>query len=318
VESLSDVIYGAMQLHEEMRTQSISLCLKGALSFVFMALGLHYFQTVTGAAAGITVAWTILFISYDVPAITALLRTRDTNARVRKKPIRLERESRPLKALFKEALPLGIVMLLLSLNVNIPRYFLKASAGSSGLGIFAALSYVMVAGTTVITALGQAAAPRLARQFQFGDVTSFVKLLYRLLAMGAALGVAGIIGAALLGRPILTILYKAEYAKHLREFVLIAIASCLTYIASFLGYGMTAALRYSSQLYAIGLSTITLTLSCWFLIPLYGLTGAASSAVLSSLVLTVASATIVHSAIAERTAAPVEGLPVCVTRVLPT
>ena len=289
-ESMSDVLYGAMQLHEDMRTQSMSLCVKAVLSLAFMAFGLRISDSVAGAAAGVAAAWLVVFAAYDVPATVGLLRY----------PIRFERSYRSILALAKEALPLGIVMLLLSLNVNIPRYFLKAGPGASSLGIYAALTYVMVAGTTVVSALGQSAAPKLARHYQFGDIGTFRRLLSKLLLVGLALGLSGIAAATLFGRPILTILYKPQYASYLQPFVLVAVASCLAYIASFFGYGMTAALQYKPQLVAIGLTTITLTSACLLLVPSRGVAGAAIATLLSNAVLAVSCGLLLWSAVAGR------------------
>lgn len=291
VESLSDILYGAMQLHEEMRTQALSLCLKGAVSLPLMAAGLWLTGSVAGAAVGLAVAWTILLLVYDIPATVKLLRAQQAPGS------ELKQISGSAAALLQEALPLGLVMFLLSLNVNLPRYFLKANAGTAALGIFAAMSYVMVAGTTVVTALGQTVSPRLARCYQFADRQGFKRLLVRVLLIGLALGAAGVAVTSIWGRQVLTLLYNSEYGRHGREFLLIAVAAAFTYVASFLGYAMTAALRFRPQLIVTGLATLTLAASCAWLVPSQGITGAAWSCALSALVLASGAAVVVRSAV---------------------
>ena len=60
------------------------------------------------------------------------------------------------------ALPVGLVLMLISLSVNVPRYFISHHHGQRELGVYSAIANLMVAGTMVMTALGQAASPRLA------------------------------------------------------------------------------------------------------------------------------------------------------------
>jgi hypothetical protein len=78
------------------------------------------------------------------------------------------------------ALPVGIVMAPVSFNTNIPRYFIKHHLGTWDLGIFAAVGYPLAAGTTVVNALGQSAAPRLARYYADGDYRAFSSLIGKL------------------------------------------------------------------------------------------------------------------------------------------
>ena len=53
---------------------------------------------------------------------------------------------------------------------------------------------------------------------------------------------------ALAGRPILLLLYRPEYAEHVAAFLLLAAATALGYVASILGYAMTAARYFRAQL----------------------------------------------------------------------
>ena len=58
----------------------------------------------------------------------------------------------------------------------------------------------------------------------------------------------GILVALVLGHELLTVLYRPEYAEHTAVFVWLMVAASVGYVASFLGYGMTAA-RYSDPSY---------------------------------------------------------------------
>jgi O-antigen/teichoic acid export membrane protein len=275
VECMSDIFYGAMQMREEMRLQAQSLILKGVLTLPLLCLGLWLTNSVVGAAAGVALAWTVLLLVYDVPVTLRLLARTHEGNRSPSSFLKLSLPKAPTKLLLSDALPLGVVMLFLSLNTNIPRYFMKGYAGTAALGIFAALNYLQVAGSTVITALGQSASPKLARFFQTGYIKQYKVLLYKLLLLGGGLGALAIVGAILFGREALTLLYRREYAAYHRELIIIAVGAAMSYSFGFLGYAMTAACSYRPQLISIIASTGALVVSCYLLIPRWNIAGAA-------------------------------------------
>ncbi len=195
VDSISDVIYGLFQQHEQMRRISVSLIFKGSLSLIMLTLGQFLTHSVLWASVGWSLASVIVVIGYDLQGPTMILRrvppTNDSliphfNLLVFRRLIWL-------------ALPLGITLLLQSLIVNIPRYFVESYSGEYNLGIFAAMLYIMAAGGTVISALGQAASPRMAKQYTAGKSEEFQSLLLKLVAISVLLGVACILAAVIAG-----------------------------------------------------------------------------------------------------------------------
>jgi O-antigen/teichoic acid export membrane protein len=173
------------------------------------------------------------------------------------------------------ALPLGVVMMFLSLQGSIPRYCLEAYRGEAELGIFTALSYLTIAGNVVMDALGQSAIPRLARHHAAGDRRAFRRLLLHLLGIGLAGGVAGLLFVALAGAPLLRLLYTEEYARHVGLLGLLTAAAAFSYLASFLGDAITAAQLFRTQVPLSALATLARAALCWLWIPRYGMEGAA-------------------------------------------
>jgi len=189
-------------------------------------------------------------------------------------------------------LPLGFVMLLLSLNANIPRYFIERYLGERELGIFAAIAYSQIAGTTLVSALGESASPRLAKYYAAGNSLAFRMLLLRLLGIGALLGGAGVLVALVAGRELLALLYRPEYAEY-EVFVRLMVAVGIMYLDSFLGYGMTAARYFRAQIPLAALATISTVLACLWLIPSDGLRGAATAIIVATSVKIVGSLAVV-------------------------
>ena len=290
-EAVSDVLFGLLQQRERMDRIAISLIVKGVFSVV--ALGVMY--QVTGSLvwglASLTVVWAAVLVGYDVPNTRLMLRTPDTgladlhfDTPVVDQAFRPHWDKRILINLARLALPLGFVMLLVSLNVNIPRYFLEHYRGERELGIFAALAYMMVAGRTVMFALGWAASPRLATYYATRDLRSFRNLLVKLSGIGLLLGTSAVLVVVVAGRTILTLLYGPEYAEHVDLFIWLTVAAGIGYVASLVGYGITAAQYFKSQLCLFVLIAIATVLASVLLIPSQGLQGAAMTLLVAALI----------------------------------
>jgi O-antigen/teichoic acid export membrane protein len=200
------------------------------------------------------------------------------------------------------AFPLGVVAMVVSLNPNIPRLFIERSLGAHALGFYAAAAYLLVAGRTVMLALGQSATPRLARHFAAGQLDSYRRLLGKMICVGIGFGVAGICVAATAGEWLLGIVYTPEYSAYNDVFLWLMVSAGLSYVGSFLWYGIVAARRFAVQIPLFLLVALASGLGAWLLVPRYGLRGAALAMVLAMLVQIVGSIGVLGSIWAAGTA----------------
>jgi O-antigen/teichoic acid export membrane protein len=292
VESLSDVLYGLFQQHERMDRIARSLAMRGALALALLAAGVWLGRTAAWGVLGMVVAWSAVLVLQDLPG-RAMDGSRAPDLRTRSE------RARERRRVALTGLPLGIVIVLVSLNFNIPRYFLQANQGERELGIFAALASTLAAGLVVVNALGQSASPRLARLAAGGNRAGFVALLWKLLAVGAALGVVAVLAAMFLGREVLTLLFAPEYASYQAALVTLMIGGAFGFLASFLGYAMTAlrAFRVQVPLF-VGTCAVTAIWAC-IDVPRSGVLGAARAMIASTLVQLIASAVVVGERLAE-------------------
>jgi len=288
-ESMSDVVYGLLQAHERMDRIALSMMIKGPLSLVALGLVVYLTASIAWGALALAGVWGLLLITYDIPNGIRLLDGEEGFGPCW--------DFLSLARLAWLALPLGIVMMLISLNANIPRYFIERYRGERELGIFAALAYLMVAGNTVVSALGQSASPRLAHYHTQGDGHAFRQLLIKLVGLGAGMGVVALLVALIAGREILTTLYRPEYAQHAELFTWMSVHATTLYLASFLGYGMTAARHFRSQIPLFGLCVITAALGCLWLVPRFGLLGAVWASLAASILQLVGSVAIIAFAL---------------------
>jgi O-antigen/teichoic acid export membrane protein len=307
-ESISDIFYGLLQQHERMDRIALSMMIKGPLSLTALGAAIYLSGDLLLGVCGLAAAWLLLLIVYDVRNGASVLKTAPNSEHTSVKfgsalarQLQISWRPRALVALTLLALPVGIVMAITSFNTNIPRYFIEHDLGAWDLGIFAAVAYPLAAGTIVVNALGQSAAPRLARYYADRDYRAFSSLMCKLLCLGLAIGIGGIVLIWLAGRPILLLLYRPEYADSLAVFLWLGVAAGISYIASFLGYGMTAARYFRAQLPVFLVATLVTAVGCAILVPRYQLSGAAIATIFAAIAQAIGSfAVITHALRSQR------------------
>jgi len=268
-ESISDVFYGRLQRCERMDRISISLMLRGALSVLTVGCAVAATGSVLWAVSCVALAWVVTLILYDA-------RNSDWGGL---RDIRWT----TLANLTKLAAPLGLTMMLISVNASMPRYFIERHLGERELGIFAAIAYLPLAGTTIMRALGEAATPKLSRHYANADASAMPTLLWKLIAIAATLAAAGVLIAVLAGRTILGLLYRPEYAAAAGVLIWITAAEGIGFITSMLGYAATARRRLRYQPLALCAVIAVSAVAGYYLVPPHHLHGAAFMMLAASL-----------------------------------
>jgi O-antigen/teichoic acid export membrane protein len=97
-------------------------------------------------------------------------------------------------------------------------------------------------------------------------------------------GLCAVLHAIFAGKPILTLLYKPEYAERNDVFIILMLSAGINFISSIFGYGMTAARYLKIQVPMCGIALLVVVIMSWWLIPQYGLRGAAWAQVCASAV----------------------------------
>ncbi|MGO9021544.1 MAG: lipopolysaccharide biosynthesis protein [Syntrophobacteraceae bacterium] len=289
-ESISDIYYGLLQQRERMDYIARSMMVKGPLSLIALATGSYVTGHIFWGACAMALVWGAVLVLYDIPVAGIVLSGENERTGEHEGAWSIFAAIKPrwnrsvLGSLAWRSLPLGLVMMLISLNANIPRYFIVHYPGTEQLGIFAAMAYFMLAGNTIVGALGQSAAPKLARHYAEGRIRAFRSLLMKLVGIGVLLGAVGILVATVAGREVLTFLYTPQYAERVDVLVWLMGAAAVSYVASFLGYGMTAARYFRVQTPLMASVSVCSALACLWLIPGSGIFGAARAMVISLLV----------------------------------
>ena len=285
VDSVSDIVRGLFQHRERMDLSSVSLMIKGPASLLALTAAVWVTGSIVVASAAIAIVWAASFATYDLMLAHRLLTTMLSGPGVSGRVRPLFRLG-VLGRLTWTALPLGIVMAVISLQVNIPRYVLQSHAGSALLGYFGAIVYPMMAGMMVTTAMGQSASTRLARYYA-EDPKAFVRLLGKLSAISATMALVLIAGTYVLGERVLWLLYGQEYAAYHREFLVVSVALGIQLVGSCWGYGLTAARCFRVQVGLTAISCAATAVAAFVLIPGHGVMGAALSVLVTSVAMAI-------------------------------
>ena len=277
LDSVSDIICGYPQQRERMDRIAVSAITKGLTSLAALMIVFRITGSLAWGVAAFAASFALVLGGYDIHSPTAVGGSASL--------LRPRFERAAMLRLVYLALPLGFVMMLISLNLNAPRYFVEHYMGERELGIFAAMAYLTNAGVTVIGALLQSAIPRLAKHHAAGEVLAYRALLTKLVVIGMAVGGAGILAAVLAGHWVLGVIYGPEYARQSPVLVWVSVASGIAFVQSFLDGGMTVAryLRVQIPLFASGM--VATCLGCIVLVPRFGLTGAAFAMIIGNSVL---------------------------------
>jgi O-antigen/teichoic acid export membrane protein len=274
LDSLSETYYGLMQRHERMDRVSRSLAIKGPLALGLLAGVLYVTGSLALSLAGLILGRLAVLCLWDA-------RTGFAQASAR---ARARWDWQVFARLFRMALPLGIISTILALVTSVPRFFIETHRGTAELGIFAAIASLLSAGALVVAALGQSLFAPVAKAYAGGDIKLYRSFVRIAATVGAAIGGTAIVAALLFGPSILTVLFRPEYGSYSNVMVLLMIAGTISFIASGLGYVMTAARSLAPQIPVMLAALLTAAGASAWLIPRQGLAGAAEAVILAAIV----------------------------------
>jgi O-antigen/teichoic acid export membrane protein len=268
-ETVSDAYYGAMQRRDEMDRIARSMMARGMLSALAFGVVLWTSGNLVWAVASIAAGRVLVLAAYDRRVGSAGESGEESGWA-------------GARSILRQAVPLGAVLMLVSLNTNLPRYVIERQMGIGELGAFAAVASFVTAGATIVNALGQAATPRLARHASRHEQDRFLRLTAKLVALVFGLGLAGVAGAALLGQAVLSQAYRPEYAVYSGLLAGVMGAAIPGYVAAALGYAVTAARAFDAQVPMFCVVAASSGCASWYLVPRFGLAGAAMAMALAA------------------------------------
>ncbi len=273
VEALSDLCHGTLQQYERLDQMAIAKIVRGGLSVITLAVGLLTFQSLLLSTTILAAMWGAIFVFYDWPVAARLRQDQGTSSNLSQ--FRMNEVWQLLIVVF----PTGILACQSSLEQNLPRLFIEDYLGDRELGIFSAVSSLIVAVTLVINAVHTAVLPRISKYLIAEHWRAMWQMLIKLSLLGAALGGMGTVAVAIFGRWLLGFAFGAEYAEQSSLLVVLMLGATVRYATLPLSTGFRAAQQFwllaVLQMVALAISVPILVL----LVREYGGMGAAYSTV---------------------------------------
>lgn len=264
-EAFSDVLHGESQRKEELDFVGRSLIYRGVFSVVLFGVVSWVFDSFYITLLSILFSYMLVFVFHDLSFYW--------------KVICLNINFKGFVGVFYSVLPLGFVLLVNALAVNVPRYFIENEYGYEVLGVYAAISYFIVAGAIFMNAVGQSLLPRMTKLSN--DYYSLIKVLKKFFMMAIIIGLIGVFVAFVVGEYIVVVFYGNDFIQYGYFLNYIMMVALVMYLSNVVGTTLTSLRFFGYQSIVSIVFLVFVIVFSYSFIPKYGLDGAALALLLS-------------------------------------
>ncbi|PIC95677.1 hypothetical protein CSV69_10070 [Sporosarcina sp. P26b] len=191
-----------------------------------------------------------------------------------------------IRDILKSAIPLGIVAMIYSFTINVPRYILEYFESSITLGYFSAIMYIVTVSNLFQVAISQVFLPRLSKLYNNNLYSEFKHHLWKKLMLASSIiGLCLIVVIWIFGEQILGLLYGPEYGSYSGILRLAVVAVVINMFSGNIDTALMATRNIKAQPKILIINFfLTLVISMIF-IRQFGITGAAYSLIISNSIL---------------------------------
>lgn len=287
-EAVSDIMYAYYNANKKTKFISKSLTIKSVLVTVSSFCILYMMHNIVYALIAMLIGYLLILVFLDIRKNIEHLK--EVNV-----------FNRNLNKIVQAGLPLGIAVMLVSLQTNIPRYFLEHCSSVELVGVYTILYYFIVIGGVVINSVCQYLSPYFSEFYRDLKIDDLKKTIRNTFFIAFILGGLGLFLSFFLNEFIIKILYGNSYIMYAYLLPYIMVAGIFTYLSVVNGYLLTSLKLLKIQM-PIFLILVCLTvIYSYFLIPMYGLIGAVYTTILSAISQFLISSFIIHKKIQELT-----------------
>ena len=258
-ETLSDINYAVPHKRGDMRAIALSMVMRAAASSFVLALVLYAFNRLDYALGAFSLTWWVCYSVIDK---------------------RFLREAEPKIGdatrmdLVRFALPMALSGAVVYLTFSIPRIILDQYEDTTTLGIFAAISHLLLVGLLAANSIGAALTPRLSRYFSNGEMGSYYKEIGVGFCTAAFVSLSFIGVAYLAGDLLITLIYGRAISGQGDLVFAMSLASLPMYIGSLVGFVPPAIQAFRFHLIINIITVVGTTVAAFAFIPTMGAMGA--------------------------------------------
>ncbi len=231
VESIIDIYLGLFQKKEKHNIISQIVIFKGFSLVICFLFGYILKGSLFYSSLFTLTLWFLLLLfikkqTYKIPDIKS------------------DKKQKRYASLVLLTLPLSFAILFDSLTINSARYLIEYKLGLEQLGYFSSVAYFMVAGGTIVGAIGHVITPKLALLYNEENLKQYIKLGITSISAGILVGILGVVISFLMGDKILSLFYGKGYEEYQSLFIVIMLAATLWH-----GAGMAGCLINASRVF---------------------------------------------------------------------
>ncbi len=215
LEAFSDVLYGVVQKNNNLYQVGISLTIKSVFALILFVVVDIVTRNIIYSILFAILTWILVIVLYDFKNVNYVSK------------FKLHFNISSLRDIFKNGFFVFIINFLSSYIVNAPKYALDGRASNELQAIF---GIILMPATLISLGVQYFIQPfleQLTSSFKNNDKKAFNKVVIKLLFITSGLGVICLIGAYILGIPVLSLVYGLELSAYLFELEIIIFGSIL-------------------------------------------------------------------------------------------
>lgn len=267
VESISDALYGILQVKDRLHESGISLLIKATLGGVGFIITNLATGSLVWSAMALVVINILVFFSYD------LVKARKANYQIESMTHNFTRFTEEATVIVRRCAPIAAVMLLSMFSLNIPRYFLDTYQPEE-VGYFGIIAMPITVLTLFITFLLQPKIIQLTEFFTGQHYRELNRSVKNVTLLTILLGVVGIGVVYIAGIPLLNIVFGLNFEPYLAALMIIMIGAMANGVVSIYINIFTVIRHFKVVFFTLFLTNILLAFTSVGVIAEYGLTGA--------------------------------------------
>lgn len=278
IDAFSDVFQGMFQQKDRIDISGKMLCLKVVMSSIFFVIALVLTQNLLVAIIIMDIVSVVCCVLYDM-RITKLV-----------EKLKISLEMKAMKEIFIECVPLFVGAFMAMYIVNEPKYAIDKYLDLRQQNIFSIIFMPAFVINLFSLFVFRPMITTMAMAWEKSDKKSFVKMLLKALVWCLALTVLGVIGAMLLGIPVLELLYGVKLKEYRYVLLLIMIGGGGNALSTVFRYSLTVVREQYKTLWVYIITLGVTLMMAKFLIQNYALWGAGALYMISMYVMTIVSA----------------------------
>ena len=269
-EAFSDIIYAYYNAKKRTSFISKSLTIKSILVISISFLTLYLTNNIIYSLSATLFGYLVILIFLDIKKNKEYLKN-------------IKFFDGDLTSLFIIGLPLGIAVMLISLQTNIPRYFLEYYLNVEFVGVYTIFYYFLVIGAIVINSVCQYLSPYFSEFYGSSNIKELKKTILQAFLVALALGIIGLVVSIPFHQFIIKVIYGKDYVEYSYILPYVMLAGLFSYLSVVSGYILTSLKVLKAQIPIFLFLAIITVLYSYLLIPSYGLMGAAGTTILSAI-----------------------------------